>query len=99
MTPSIGQTIDLNCDLGEGCGHGASIVPLISSANISCGAHAGDADTIRETLRLCAGHGVAAGCALTRQSPGVAIEQSRRLVDAIAVSYTHLDVYKRQFEE
>lgn len=54
-------TIDLNCDLGEGCGHDADLVPLISSANISCGAHAGDADTIRETLRLCALHGVAAG--------------------------------------
>ena len=54
-------TIDLNCDLGEGCGHDAELVPLISSANISCGAHAGDADTIRATLRLCAAHGVAAG--------------------------------------
>lgn len=54
-------TIDLNCDLGEGCGHDAELVPLISSANVSCGAHAGDADTIRATLRLCAAHGVAAG--------------------------------------
>lgn len=53
--------IDLNCDLGEGCGHDADLVPLISSANISCGAHAGDADIIRATLRLCAAHGVAAG--------------------------------------
>ncbi len=54
-------TIDLNCDLGEGCGNDAAIVPLISSANVSCGAHAGDACTIRETLRLCALHGVPAG--------------------------------------
>ena len=54
-------TIDLNCDLGEGCGHDAELVPLISSANVSCGAHAGDADTLRATLRLCAAHGVAAG--------------------------------------
>ena len=61
MTPAIGQTIDLNCDLGEGCGNDAAIVPLISSANVSCGAHAGDACTIRETLRLCALHGVPAG--------------------------------------
>ncbi|TXI48074.1 MAG: LamB/YcsF family protein [Lysobacter sp.] len=55
------HTIDLNCDLGEGCGSDADIVPLISSANIACGAHAGDASTIRATLRLCAAHGVAAG--------------------------------------
>ena len=41
---TILTTIDLNCDLGEGCGHDAELVPLISSANISCGAHAGDAD-------------------------------------------------------
>jgi len=61
MTHAVDRTIDLNCDLGEGCGHDADIVPLISSANISCGAHAGDADTIRETLRLCRAHGVAAG--------------------------------------
>lgn len=55
------HTIDLNCDLGEGCGSDADIVPLISSANISCGAHAGNDDTIVETLRLCTAHGVVVG--------------------------------------
>ena len=55
------HTIDLNCDLGEGCGNDAGIVPLISSANVSCGAHAGDDNTIVETLRLCSKHGVAVG--------------------------------------
>ena len=55
------HTIDLNCDLGEGCGHDADLVPLISSANIACGAHAGDDDTLVATLRLCATHGVAVG--------------------------------------
>lgn len=55
------HTIDLNCDLGEGCGNDADIVPLISSANISCGAHAGDDGTIAETLRLCATHKVMVG--------------------------------------
>ncbi|MEP6880845.1 MAG: LamB/YcsF family protein, partial [Dokdonella sp.] len=34
------RRIDLNCDLGEGCGNDAAIIPLISSANIACGAHA-----------------------------------------------------------
>lgn len=55
------QRIDLNCDLGEGCGDDAAIVPLISSANISCGAHAGDERGIVDTLRLCLRHGVAIG--------------------------------------
>lgn len=53
--------IDFNCDLGEGCGHDAELMPLISSANIACGAHAGDDATIRATLRLCREHGVTAG--------------------------------------
>lgn len=53
--------IDFNCDLGEGCGDDAAIVPLITSASIACGGHAGDASTMRATLRLCREHGVAAG--------------------------------------
>lgn len=53
--------IDFNCDLGEGCGDDAAIMPWITSANIACGAHAGDDGTIRETLRLCRRHGAVAG--------------------------------------
>lgn len=54
-------TLDFNCDLGEGCGTDAAIVPLISSASIACGAHAGDAATMRDTVSLCLAHGVAIG--------------------------------------
>ena len=53
--------IDFNCDLGEGCGDDAAILPLITSASIACGGHAGDEATMRATLRLCREHGVAAG--------------------------------------
>ena len=53
--------IDLNCDLGEGAGHDAKLMPLVSSANIACGGHAGDTDTMRATLRLAKLHGVAVG--------------------------------------
>jgi 5-oxoprolinase (ATP-hydrolysing) subunit A len=53
--------IDFNCDLGEGCGDDAAIMPWITSANIACGAHAGDEATMRETLRLCHTHDVIAG--------------------------------------
>jgi 5-oxoprolinase (ATP-hydrolysing) subunit A len=53
--------IDFNCDLGEGAGHDAELMPLITSANIACGAHAGDAATIRETCRLARAHGVGVG--------------------------------------
>ncbi|MBI4627055.1 MAG: LamB/YcsF family protein [Verrucomicrobia bacterium] len=53
--------VDLNCDLGEGAGHDADLMPLITSANIACGAHAGDAATMRETIALAQKHGVAIG--------------------------------------
>ena len=53
--------IDFNCDLGEGCGSDAAIVPLISSASIACGGHAGDAASMAETVALCQRHGVAIG--------------------------------------
>ena len=44
--------IDLNCDVGEGCSHDAALMPLITSANIACGIHAGDVDTMRESVNL-----------------------------------------------
>jgi 5-oxoprolinase (ATP-hydrolysing) subunit A len=53
--------IDFNCDLGEGCGNDAAILPWITSANIACGAHAGDDGSMRATLRLCREFGVVAG--------------------------------------
>ncbi|HJW47672.1 MAG TPA: LamB/YcsF family protein, partial [Lysobacter sp.] len=53
--------IDFNCDLGESCGDDAAIIPLITSASIACGGHAGTDETMRATLRLCRAHGVAAG--------------------------------------
>ena len=53
--------LDFNCDLGEGCGNDADIVPLISSASIACGGHAGDAASMATTIALCLQHGVAVG--------------------------------------
>lgn len=53
--------IDLNCDLGEGAGHDAALMPLITSANIACGAHAGDEAMMRATVALARQHGVAIG--------------------------------------
>lgn len=53
--------LDLNADLGEGVGDDAAMLELVSSASIACGGHAGDADTIRSTLRRCKARGVRAG--------------------------------------
>jgi UPF0271 protein len=53
--------IDLNCDLGEGVGTEADLLPLITSANICCGAHAGTEADISATLALAAKLDVAVG--------------------------------------
>jgi 5-oxoprolinase (ATP-hydrolysing) subunit A len=53
--------IDLNCDLGEGCPLDAELMPLITSANIACGFHAGDPATAWAALDAAARHGVRAG--------------------------------------
>jgi UPF0271 protein len=53
--------IDLNADVGEERGDDASLIPLLSSANVCCGAHAGGPDTMRRTAELCAAHSVAVG--------------------------------------
>ncbi len=55
------RTIDLNADVGESAGDDASLIPLITSANVACGGHAGDPQTMRETMVLAVRHGVAIG--------------------------------------
>ena len=54
-------SIDLNCDLGEGGQHDDAIMPLISSANIACGGHAGDIESIQATVSLARDHATAIG--------------------------------------
>lgn len=53
--------VDLNCDLGEGCDNDAELMKFISSANIACGGHAGDIDTMRRTVELALKNNVAIG--------------------------------------
>jgi 5-oxoprolinase (ATP-hydrolysing) subunit A len=58
--------IDLNCDCGESfgawaIGDDAAVLAHVTSANIACGAHAGDPDVMRRTVRLARELGVAVG--------------------------------------
>lgn len=46
------KTIDINCDVGEGVENEHLLMPFISSCNIACGGHFGDANTIDETIKL-----------------------------------------------
>lgn len=53
--------LDLNCDLGEGCPLDGELMPLITSANVACGFHAGGPAEAAAALALAARHGVCAG--------------------------------------
>ena len=58
--------IDINCDMGESfgpwkMGADAEVMPNITSANVACGAHAGDPGVMRRTIRAAKQHGVAVG--------------------------------------
>lgn len=53
--------IDINCDLGEGYGIEEAIAPYISSANIACGGHAGDIETMRQTINIAKKYDIAVG--------------------------------------
>lgn len=58
MAPS---SLDLNADVGEGLPHDELLLGVITSANIACGFHAGDADTMRRLCEMCAERDVAVG--------------------------------------
>ncbi len=53
--------IDINCDVGEGMGNENGLLPFISSCNIACGGHAGDEETMLETIKLAKKYKVRAG--------------------------------------
>lgn len=55
------KQVDLNCDVGEGAGYDADLMPLITSANIACGAHAGNLDTMIEAVEGAARNRVMVG--------------------------------------
>ena len=59
-------SIDLNCDMGESfgawrMGNDAALMDFVSSVNIACGFHAGDASVIRQTVETAISKNVAVG--------------------------------------
>ena len=54
-------SIDLNADLGEGAASEGELLQLVSSANIACGFHAGDPDSMIASIRAAHNAGVAVG--------------------------------------
>jgi 5-oxoprolinase (ATP-hydrolysing) subunit A len=64
----VRNVVDINCDMGEAFGRwrvgdtdDASLMGLISSANIAAGFHAGDPNLMDETVRIAVAHGVSIG--------------------------------------
>jgi len=58
--------INLNCDLGEKSKFCSSendpeLLKIVNTANIACGYHAGDEDTMRSTIRIAKKNGVSIG--------------------------------------
>ena len=62
----MNKHIDLNCDMAESfgvytLGNDLAIMPLISSANIACGFHAGDPHVMFRSISWARDHGVGVG--------------------------------------
>jgi UPF0271 protein len=53
--------MDINCDMGEGVPDQEAMMPYLTSANIACGGHAGDEDTMRLTIQQAMRHGLKIG--------------------------------------
>jgi len=53
--------IDMNADLGEGDSNDEALLQIVSSCNIACGGHAGDAGSMATTVRAAVVNGVCAG--------------------------------------
>ncbi|MDS4003985.1 5-oxoprolinase subunit PxpA [Staphylococcus capitis] len=88
--------IDLNCDLGEAFGNYSfggdkDIIPLITSANIACGFHAGDENVMNETIQLAKENNVGIGA-----HPGLPDLQGfgRRKIDIKPKEIYNLVVYQ-----
>jgi len=88
--------MDLNSDVGESFGRwtlgaDAALMPLITSANVACGFHAGDASTLRRTCTLAAEHGVRVGAQVGyRDLAGF----GRRFIDIDPVELTDDVIYQ-----
>ncbi|MEO9630678.1 MAG: 5-oxoprolinase subunit PxpA [Sulfitobacter sp.] len=59
-------SVDLNADMGESfgpwtMGDDAALLRVVTSANIACGGHAGDADVMAATMRMAHENGVGIG--------------------------------------
>lgn len=90
------MSVDLNADLGEGFGRWTlgddeALLRIVTSANVACGFHAGDASTMRRVCDQAAGAGVAIGAQVGyRDLPGF----GRRFIDIEPEALTQDVIYQ-----
>lgn len=87
-------TTDINCDMGEGMNNEAAIMPFITSANIACGFHAGDEETMRQTIVLCQQYDVHVGA-----HPSYADRENFGRIDWMEKGLRPEDVYTMMAEQ
>jgi len=90
------RQVDLNSDLGESygawtLGDDAAMLAVVTSANVACGAHAGDPTTLRRTCELAVEHGVAIGAQVAYPD---LLGFGRRFVDVPPAELTDLVLYQ-----
>ncbi len=71
--------------MGEGCPNDAELMNYVSSVNIACGAHAGDAEIMRRTVEIAVEKGVAVGA-----HPGYA---DRENFGRVAMEMSQAEIY------
>jgi len=90
---SVVPKVDLNADLGEGCGADEQLLDLVSSASIACGAHAGDERTMRAAIGAALERGVSLGA-----HPGYADRESFGRVEIGATPDAIYELVQRQLD-
>ena len=87
--------IDLNCDMGEldDAAHEAALMQYITSANVACGGHAGDEQTMERTVRLALERGVRVGA-----HPGYPDRENFGRVEIAMTAEAIADTVQQQIE-
>lgn len=86
---------DINCDMGEGIGNDALIMPFITSANIACGFHAGDEKMMQATIRLAKKYRVSVGAHPSFMDPenfgrSNILKSQQEIYELVTVQIQHL---------
>lgn len=96
LTAEAPAALDLNSDLGEGFGHWSlgddeALLEVVTSANVACGFHAGDASTMRSVCEAAVRKGIAIGAQVGyRDLPGF----GRRFIDIEPEALTQDVIYQ-----